>query len=226
MPTAINGINTGPDTAPTTTDRVGNSNLGKDDFLKLLMAQLQNQDPTAPQDNTQMIAQLAQFSSLEAAEGTNSRLDTLLLAETNKSQTDYVNFIGKDVEYRTDSLDHTQGLADVSQVTLGGAASKVTVTIQDASGNTVRTLDLGSQSAGPIQVVWDGNNAAGTPQPTGSYTMKITATDGSGAPISADMHAKGPITGVTYVNGIPKLSVNGTQIKMADITSISERSTQ
>ncbi len=226
MPTAINGINTAPDTAPTTTDRVGKSALGKDDFLKLLMAQLQNQDPTAPQDNTQMIAQLAQFSSLEAAQGTNSRLDTLLMAEVNKSQTDYVNFIGKDVEYRTDSLDHTQGLADVSQVTLAGPATKFTATIQDGSGNVVRTLDLGSQSAGQVQVVWDGNNAAGTPQPSGTYTVKITATDAAGAAVAADLHAKGPITGVTYINGVPKLSVNGTQIKMSDITSISERSTQ
>lgn len=226
MPTAINGINTGPDTAPTTTDRIGNSALGKNDFLKLLMAQLQNQDPTAPQDNTQMIAQLAQFSGLEAQQGTNSRLDTLLLAETNKNQTEYVNFIGKDVEYRTDALDHTQGLADVSPVTLSGQAANVTATIQDANGNVVRTLNLGAQSPGTVQVVWDGNNTAGTPQPTGTYTVKITATDASGAAVGADMHAKGPVTGVTYTNGIPKLSVNGTQIRMADITSISERSTQ
>jgi flagellar basal-body rod modification protein FlgD len=90
----------------------------------------------------------------------------------------------------------------------------------------VRTLNLGSQSAGPVQVVWDGNNGAGTPQPNGTYTMKIAATDASGASVSADMHAKGPITGVSYANGIPKLSVNGTQIKMSDITSINERSTQ
>lgn len=226
MPTAIDGINTAPDTAPSTTDRIGNSSLGKDDFLKLLMAQLQNQDPTAPQDNTQMIAQLAQFTGLEAQQGTNSRLDTLLLAETNKNQTEYVNFIGKDVEFRTDTLGHTQGLADVSQVTLGGAAATVTATIQDANGNVVRTLNLGSQSAGPMQVIWDGNDSAGIAQPTGSYTVKITATDANGAPVSADLHGKGPITGVTYENGIPKLSVNGTQIKMADITSISERSTQ
>jgi flagellar basal-body rod modification protein FlgD len=226
MPTAIDGINNGPDAAPTTADRIGKSALGKDDFLKLLMVQLQNQDPTAPQDNTQMIAQLAQFTALEAAEGTNTRLDTLLLAEANKSQTEYVNFIGKDVAYRTDTLDHTQGLSDVSQVTLGGAAAKVTVTIQDASGNVVRTMNLGSEPAGAVQVVWDGNNDAGTPQPTGSYTMKVAASDASGAPVATDLTAKGPVTGVTYSNGIPMLSVNGTPIKMSEITSISERSTQ
>ena len=226
MPTAINGINNITNSTPTTADPLGNSALGEGDFLKLLMAQLQNQDPTAPQDDTQMIAQLAQFSALEAAQGTNSRLDTLLLAQTNQTQTEYVNFIGKDVAYRTDTLDHTQGLADVSQVTLGGAAAKVTVTIQDSSGNVVRTMNLGSEAAGAVQVVWDGNNDAGTPQPTGSYTMKVAATDASGAPVTTDMTAKGPVTGVVYSNGVPTLSVNGTPIKMSEITSISERSTQ
>ncbi|HVR61067.1 MAG TPA: flagellar hook assembly protein FlgD [Polyangia bacterium] len=226
MPTAINGINTTTDTTPTTADPLGNAALGEGDFLKLLMAQLQNQDPTAPQDDTQMIAQLAQFSALEAAQGTNSRLDTLLLAQTNQTQTEYVNFIGKDVAYRTDTLDHTQGLSDVSQVTLGGAAAKVTVTIQDASGNVVRTMNLGSEPAGAVQVVWDGNNDSGTPQPSGSYTMKVAASDAAGAPVATDLTAKGPVTGVTYSNGIPMLSVNGTPIKMSEITSISERSTQ
>lgn len=226
MPTAIPGIDTGPATPPTTADRVGNSALGKDDFLKLLMAQLANQDPTAPQDNSQMIAQLAQFSSLEAAQGTNSRLDTLLLAEANKNQTDYVNFIGKDVQFRTDSVDHQQGLAQVSQGMLAGNAAKVTVDVMDSSGNVVREMNLGAQSAGPLQIIWDGNNNSGTSQPTGTYKVKVTATDASGAPVIADLHGTGAVTGVVFNNGIPKLTVNGTQITMSDVTSISERSAQ
>jgi flagellar basal-body rod modification protein FlgD len=226
MPAAIPGISNAPDRPPTTADAVGKSNLGKDDFLKLLMAQLANQDPTAPQDNGQFVAQLAQFSALETAQGTNSRLDTLLLAQANNTQTSYINFIGKDVEYRTDSLDHQQGLATVSQGTLAGKAATVTVNILDSSGHVVRTLNLGAQDAGPIQIVWDGNNDSGTPQPTGAYIMKVTATDASGAAVAADLHTKGAVTGVTYANGIPQLSVNGTQIKMSDVTSINERSTQ
>jgi flagellar basal-body rod modification protein FlgD len=226
MSTAIPGINTGPATPPTSTDPLGSSTLGKDDFLKLLMAQLANQDPTAPQDDTAFVAQLAQFSTLEQAQGTNSRLDSLLLAEANKNQTDYVNFIGKDVTYSTNSLNHTQGLADVSQGTLGGAANKVTVDIMDSSGNVVRELNLGAQATGPMQIIWDGNNASGTPQPTGTYTVKVTATDASGAAVNCDLHATGTATGVVFNNGIPQLSVNGTQIPMANVTSISERSTQ
>jgi flagellar basal-body rod modification protein FlgD len=226
MPAAIPGISNAPDIAPTTADPIGKSNLGKDDFLKLLMAQMANQDPTAPTDNGQFVAQLAQFSSLEAAQGTNTRLDTLLLAQANNTQTQYVNFIGKDVEYKTESLDHQQGLATVSQGTLAGNAATVTATILDSSGHVVRTLNLGAQDAGPIQIIWDGKNDSGTPQPGGTYTMKVVATDSSGASVATDLHSKGAVTGVTYTNGIPQLSVNGTQIKMSDITSISERSTQ
>jgi flagellar basal-body rod modification protein FlgD len=226
MPTAINGINTGPATPPTTADAIGSSALGKDDFMKLLMAQLANQDPTAPQDDTAFVAQLAQFSSLEQAQGTNSRLDSLLLAEANKNQTDYVNFIGKDVTYSTNTLDHQQGLANVSTGTLSGAANKVTVDILDSSGNVVRELNLGAQAAGPLQIIWDGDNASGTSQPTGTYTVKVTATDAAGAGVSCDLHNTGTATGVVFNNGIPELTVNGTQIKMAQVTSISERSTQ
>jgi flagellar basal-body rod modification protein FlgD len=225
MPTQIPGLSGGPDQAPTTADRMGSSVLGKDDFLKLLMAQMGNQDPTAPTDNGAFVAQLAQFASLEAAQGTNSRLDTLLLSEANKSQTQYVSFIGKDVEYRTDALDHQSGLATVSKANLAGGADKVTATIVDKNGNVVRTLNLGAQDAGEFNIIWDGKNDSGTPQPGGTYTMKVTATDKSGGSVNVDLKTKGQVTGVTFANGIPQLSVNGTQIKMSDVTAVNERST-
>src|SRR5437762_11024181 len=104
MPTAIPGLDSTPANPPTTADRIGSDKLGKDEFLKLLMAQLANQDPTAPTDNQAFVAQLAQFAGLEAAQGTNSRLDTLLMAEASSNQTAAVSFIGKNVDYRTDGL--------------------------------------------------------------------------------------------------------------------------
>src|SRR5450755_2559568 len=72
-----------------------NSTLGEQDFLKLLLAQLKNQDPLAPQDNTQFVAQLAQFSTLQATMGINTRLDTLSTQNTGMANTENVNLVGK-----------------------------------------------------------------------------------------------------------------------------------
>src|SRR5450432_1385923 len=72
-----------------------NSTMGEQDFLKLLVAQLKNQDPLAPQDNTQFVSQLAQFSSLQAAMGTNTRLDTITGQNQGQANTEVVSLVGK-----------------------------------------------------------------------------------------------------------------------------------
>jgi flagellar basal-body rod modification protein FlgD len=225
MPAAINGLDSTPATPPTTADRIGSNKLGKDEFLKLLMAQLANQDPTAPTDNGAFVAQLAQFAGLEAAQGTNSRLDTLLIAQANTNSTNFVSFIGKDVAYRTDAVNLEKGLTATSQANLTGRAEKVTVNIVDANGRTVRTMQLGAQPAGQLNISWDGNDDGGTPQPTGRYAVKVVATDAAGATVNAELASTGRVTRVEFTNGIPQLNVNGTLIKMSEVTSINERNT-
>lgn len=225
MPAAINGLDNTPVNAPGTADRVGSNKLGKDEFLKLLMAQMANQDPTAPTDNGAFVAQLAQFAGLEAAQGTNSRLDTLLLAQASSNQQNFVNFIGKDVLYRTDFVDMETGLTAVASATLPAAADKVTVNIVDANGRTVRTMQLGAQPAGELDIKWDGKDDGGTQQPPGRYSVKATATDAAGATVKVDLARTGHVTGVEFTNGIPKLNVNGTLIRMSEVTSINERNT-
>jgi flagellar basal-body rod modification protein FlgD len=78
----------------------GATALGKDDFLKLLTAQLANQDPLQPVDNQAFVAQLAQFSSLEQLQGVSARLDDLLLATNASTQVTAASLVGKTVEYR------------------------------------------------------------------------------------------------------------------------------
>src|SRR6185503_12469561 len=101
MPTPVANI-TSPagDVPPDTLTRAGSSVLGKDQFLKLLVAQLANQDPTKPEDTSQFVAELAQFSALEQQQNTVSRLDTLLMSQATANQTAAGTFIGKDVTYR------------------------------------------------------------------------------------------------------------------------------
>jgi flagellar basal-body rod modification protein FlgD len=225
MPAAIPGLTSTPLAPPTTADPVGSNALGKNDFLKLLMAQLANQDPTAPTDNQAFVAQLAQFAGLEAAEGTNSRLDTMLTAQASNSQTAAVGFIGKVVDYRTDGLSLQAGLSATSQISLGAAAKDVTVSVLDSKGNKVRTMKLGAQAAGPVAITWDGNDDGGNRQPPGAYTLSASATDANGKNIDIGLQNNGEITGVLFDNGIPKLKVNGSLVTMSQVTSINERIT-
>nr|WP_106784202.1 flagellar hook assembly protein FlgD [Lysinibacillus timonensis] len=91
----------------TTVKETGNSSLGKDAFLQLLVTQLQHQDPTAPMDNTEYIAQLAQFSSLEQMQNMTKSIDSLLTSQEQSQLMNYTTFIGKQVEWHeiTDELD-------------------------------------------------------------------------------------------------------------------------
>ncbi len=227
MPAAIPGFDPSmPVNPPTTADTAGSNALGKDDFMKLLLAQLANQDPTAPQDDGAFVAQLAQFAQLEASTGTNTRLDTLVSAQAASQQTQAVGFIGKSVNFRTDTMSLQAGLSTTSQVSLTDAASAVSVTVLDSTGKAVRTMKMGPQLAGPVNVVWDGNDDGGNKQPPGLYSLNVSATNAAGKAVGVSMQGNGLITGVDFDNGIPKLKVNGTLVMMSQITSINERNAQ
>src|SRR3954467_15691864 len=104
--------------------------MGKDDFLKLLVAQLKNQDPLAPQDNTQFVAQLAQFSSLEAAMGTNSRLDGITSQNQGLANTQVVSLVGKTATVKGSLVTATgSGTAVPVSFTLASATDSTNVSI-------------------------------------------------------------------------------------------------
>ena len=129
-----NQVRPGAIGAPTTQDAQGNPELDKQAFLKLMMTQMANQDPTAPQDSQEMAAQLAQFSTLEVMQSTNDRLDALLLGQAVGNQTSMANLIGKDIKINTSEMDHKEGNIENINLTLAGPAEEVTVTIKNESG--------------------------------------------------------------------------------------------
>ena len=100
----------------------GRNTLGEDDFLTLLVAQLENQDPLEPQDNTEFIAQLAQFSSLEQQTSTNDKLDELIVSQTSSGQMATFSLLGQKVSAATDSI-YLQGDSIELGCTLDQAAA-------------------------------------------------------------------------------------------------------
>src|SRR3954462_6523060 len=135
---------------PVKSDAHGSSKLGKDEFLKLMMAQLSQQDPTAPSDSNAMVAQLAQFSSLEQMQNVNSTLTSLLVGQASQNNTGAINLVGKDILYKTDQLTLEAGQTPTASAKLGSEAAEVTATITDSTGKIVRTIKLGAQPAGDV----------------------------------------------------------------------------
>ena len=196
--------------------------LGQDDFLKLLMAQMQNQDPTQPTDDTQFVAELAQFSSVEQMTDMNDTMNQLLVAQASANQTADANLVGKTVKYNSSTV--TVGATTPVQLggTLSGAASDVTATITDSNGKVVRTIDFGSAAAGNWKGNWDGTDSNGNAVAPGNYTVSLSATDSSGNPLTTTTQTSGVISGVNFSSGAAQLVVNGQTITMSNVIEIDQ----
>jgi flagellar basal-body rod modification protein FlgD len=218
-------ISNAPATAPSTATATGSDALGKDDFLKILVAQLANQDPTQPQDASQFVAELAQFSSLEAQQNTVTDLDSMMTGQATANQTSATSFVGMNVNYQGGTVQWDGTTPLVTSVGLSAAASNVSVAVQDASGQTVRTLQLGPNGAGNLTVAWNGLNDSGAPAAPGIYTMQPTAVDSSGKAVATSLSSTGTVTGVAFQGGVPYLEVGGGLVQMSNVTSINERNT-
>ncbi len=195
--------------------------LGKDDFLKLLTAQLANQDPLQPVDNQAFIAQLAQFSSLEQLQGVSSRLDTLLQTMGSSNQMSTASMVGRNVRYDTDGVDLVAGTPPSLQANLE-AAGAVTAVIQDSSGRTVRTIKTGAHAAGAFDLGWDGRDGNGNALPSGRYTVTLSAAASDGTPVTASAQSQGVVRGVSLAGGTTQLMIGNSLVNMSDIVQITQ----
>lgn len=194
--------------------------MGREEFLKLLMAQLEQQDPMNPVENSEFVAQLATFSSLEQQITTNTRLEELQLTQLSASNAQLASFIGQEVSARGDEISIQGGTVEPIGYNLDANAQTVKMTISDAAGRVVKTIELASQSAGAHQAPWAGVDISGSPLPDGSYTVAIEATNAQGDPINASTVVTGTVTGLSFANGYPELLVGSLRLAPADIISV------
>ena len=146
-------------------------------FLNLLITQLKNQDPLNPTDANQMTAQLSQISTVSGIEKLNASMDKLLASYAGTQNMEAAAMIGKTVLIAGNGL-ALGGDGALGGISLEGAAERVTVTIKDAAGNTVQTQELGSQTAGLMNFVWDGKSDSGASLPAGNYSFAVKASNG------------------------------------------------
>lgn len=194
--------------------------MNKDDFLKLFIAQLQNQDPLAPQDPSEFLGQLAQLTQVEQAYNTTTALQNLLTAQTNSTTMTSVAFIGKDVKANGNGVAFDGSSPASLQYDLSVPTSSGTVTISDAAGRTVRTASLGALSAGNGSFTWDGRDNNGAVLPAGAYSFSVAGTSAGGAAVTATTYTTGRIDGVNLAEGTPRLSIGSISVPLTDVITV------
>jgi flagellar basal-body rod modification protein FlgD len=212
-------LSSASNTAATAAAGASQPTLGKDDFLKLLMAQLQNQDPLQPTDGTQFVTQLAQFNQVEQSVNQSSALGTIATQLQGLSNANASNLVGKTVTVQGGGMNWDGTFAATANVTLAGPAAQVTVSIKDSQGNVVRTMKLGAEAAGPI--TWNGADNSGQPTPAGSYSVGVAATDANGQSVNVSQSVTGVVTKVSFDQGYPALTLNsGAVAPVSQLVSV------
>jgi flagellar basal-body rod modification protein FlgD len=195
--------------------------VNEQQFLTLLVAQMQHQDPTQPMQGTDFVTQLAQFSMVEQSVNQTQQLGTLSTQVLGLSNDEASQLVGRTVTIGGGTISFNGTSASPANVTLGGAAGDVTATISDSSGNPIRTLDLGAKGAGPLAIQWDGNNSAGQGVPPGTYTVNVTATSASGAPVSVSQQVSGVVTNVSFGQGTTEVTLaSGAQAPISQLIGV------
>lgn len=147
-------------------------------FLKLLVTQLNNQDPLNPLDNAELTSQLAQMSTVSGIEKLNATLDSLVSQSGASQVLQSASLIGRSVLVPGSSVKLADGAATSFALETAGAAESVTVSVTNAAGATVRTMELGALPAGVKTLSWDGLANDGSPAAAGDYTISVSASSG------------------------------------------------
>ncbi|MEK6660194.1 MAG: flagellar hook capping FlgD N-terminal domain-containing protein, partial [Campylobacterota bacterium] len=132
--------------------------LGKDDFMTLLLVELQNQDPTEPMDSDKILNQTSQLASLEASENTNKALATLAASMSSSQQFSTISAIGKTADLGSNAITLDKGKNTTFEIYFPDAIKQGSVDILDKNGNKIKTLDVGTNPKGVYQFTWNGTN--------------------------------------------------------------------
>jgi flagellar basal-body rod modification protein FlgD len=182
-------------------------NLGRDEFLQIMIAQMQNQDPTNPFKAEQMATQMAQFASVEQLTNMNQGLDRMMSRSQAADRLQMAHLLGQEVMIDSRRFFHVENDKNTYAFQLSEAAQSVGLKIYDARGEVVHEEALGPRAAGAAQFTWDGTTKTGLPAKEGEYTVAVEAINERGTLIPLEGQKKVQVRGLSFEGQEPVLMV-------------------
>lgn len=219
----INDISNNSSTYKTVNQKNG-SVMGKDDFLKLMLAQLKNQDPLNPMEGTEFASQLAQFTSLEQLVNLNDAMNTSI--NSNYYLTQSINntlaatLIGKEAKLNGNSVQFDGQDSVQLNYNLSSDANNITINIYNENGKLIKSIDNASRNSGNSKLIWDFTDNEGKKVGFGKYKFEVDAKNSDNEPISNSTFVLGKIEGVKFTENGTMLVVDGVQYYLSDIMEI------
>lgn len=200
--------------------------MGRDEFLRLLVTQLGNQDPLNPLEGQEFAAQLAQFTSVEQLINIDETLSqqgemNALLAQSMNNGV-AAGLIGQTIESPGNQMNWDGENAPSGKFSLEGNAATVQVEVRDSTGFLVRTVDYGALGKGDQDFTWDGKDDAGNSVAEGVYTTTVVAQDTNGEAVASNSTIRGAVSRVTFSPEGVFLWIGQLSVNMSNVESVGE----
>ena len=205
------------------------TSLAKDDFLKLLLVELQHQDPTEPMDSEKILSQTSQLATLESSENTNKALSELSASMQNTQEFSVIGAIGKRADLGSDAISHDKGSSSNFEIYYPEDIVRGDIEITDLEGNLVATIPFDMKDAdgnvmdkkdnGVYLFSWDGKDSNGNPADSAIYHVNSTYTDQDGTTQKTRLGAY-PIESVRFENGKALVKLGSNYIPLENIKEI------
>lgn len=194
-------------------------NADFDMFLKLLTAQMQNQDPLDPMDASEYTQQLVQFSQVEQSMQQTTALNNILTQMNAQGMTQASAYIGREARFDSTVAALGDAPATWTYVVDGGAPQMLTMTVKDASGKVVRTQAIDAKDQGRFS--WDGTKDDGSKATNGAYSLSVSAKDTAGGDMNVTVNSVGIVKEVVTDGSNVLLNVNGVRFSLDGLVAVS-----
>jgi flagellar basal-body rod modification protein FlgD len=228
----INDINQTINVAQTSQRQLATNNsndgkeLGKQDFLNLLMTQMSHQDPMDPMNTDSMMQQMASLGTVEQLQNLNAKTDSLLNYQEQLMRAGSAGFLGKDVEVQANEIQLLNGTSAPVSYELVGEADEVIIQIINDSGDVVRQMTKEARGQGHHNILWDGLDNEGDPLSDGIYSVNVVARTDEGARVDTSLSKSGQVQDIRFENGGAQIKVNNEWISTGDIKGLGDKTDQ
>ncbi len=193
----------------------------QDQFMQLLIAQLKNQDPLQPQENGEFLSQLAQFETAAGAKELQQSFDKFSANMQSSSALQASGLVGRNVLAPGGIAQLETGENVVGQVDLSSSTTNLTIEIEDASGQLVKTIPMGTQAAGDVKFTWDGTDQDGNYLPPGGYRIRAMADVGTET-VAQDVLVSTKVDSVSIGQGAQGIKLNLSGLGSIELSAVKE----